>query len=47
MFAGHVVLTKGVCELVEACKRIPNIKLKIVGHVLSDMKEQLQNSQVK
>lgn len=42
LFTGHVVLTKGVCELVEACKRISNIKVKIVGHVLSDMKEHLQ-----
>lgn len=42
LFAGHVIQTKGVCELVEACKRIPNIRLKIVGRVLPNMKEHLQ-----
>lgn len=42
LFAGHVIQTKGICELVEACKRIPNIRLKIVGRVRPNMKEQLQ-----
>ena len=31
LFAGHVVPTKGVCELVKACSRISGIRLKIMG----------------
>ena len=41
MFAGHIVLTKGVYELVEACKQIPNISLKMIGRVTNDMREQM------
>jgi len=41
LFAGHVLITKGVFELIEACKEIPNIKLKIIGFVSDDMKEKL------
>ena len=42
MFVGHVVLLKGVYELIDACKRIPNIKLKMVGYVLPEMRKQLR-----
>lgn len=43
LFTGHAVLLKGVYELIEACKSIPNLTLKIVGHVLPDMKKKLQD----
>lgn len=43
LFAGHVIKTKGIFELVEACKQIPNIQLRLVGHVLPEMKEELEN----
>lgn len=38
VFAGHVVPTKGVFELVEACKDIPNIQVKMLGYVTETMK---------
>jgi glycosyltransferase involved in cell wall biosynthesis len=41
VFVGHVVPTKGVFELVEVCKSIPDIKLKIIGYVSDDMKLKL------
>jgi glycosyltransferase involved in cell wall biosynthesis len=41
LFVGQGLATKGVIELVEACKRIPNIKLRMLGLMLDDMKEQL------
>lgn len=40
-FVGHVVKTKGVFELVEACKEIPNVKLNIVGPVQDNVKAAL------
>lgn len=42
VFAGHVMATKGVFELVEACKQIENVDVRIMGHI-PDMaiKEQL------
>lgn len=42
VFAGHVVPTKGVFELVEACKDIPNIKVKMLGFVTDEMKNKLK-----
>lgn len=33
LFASRVFRKKGIYELVEACKTIPNIKLRVVGHV--------------
>lgn len=41
LFTGHVVKTKGVYELVEACSEIDGVKLKFVGHVLDEVKEEL------
>ncbi|MDH6312732.1 glycosyltransferase involved in cell wall biosynthesis [Parabacteroides sp. PFB2-10] len=41
LFAGHVVKTKGVFELIEACKQIKNIKLKMIGDVSEQMKADL------
>ena len=40
-FVGHIVKTKGVYELVEACKDIPNIKLRLVGPVTDVVKDEL------
>jgi len=41
LFVGHVIRTKGVYELVEACGDIPNVKLKFVGVCREDTKEEL------
>ncbi len=38
LFAGHVIPTKGVHELVAACKEIPDIKLQIYGRVTDEMR---------
>lgn len=46
LFAGHVIKTKGVFELIEACKQIPDIKLKMIGLVNPDVKK-LIDEQVK
>lgn len=43
LFTGHVIKTKGVFELVEACKQIPDIQLRLVGHVIPEIKEELEN----
>lgn len=37
IFVGHVVISKGVLELIDACKLIPNIKLKIIGYITQNM----------
>ncbi len=43
VYAGHVVSTKGVFELVEACKQINDIELEIFGHIPNDsIKKQLE-----
>lgn len=41
LFVGHVFRTKGIYELVETCSNIPNIKLKIVGKYLENIKKEL------
>ena len=41
LFAGHCIPTKGVYELVEACRKIPDIKLRMVGAVSQEMKHKL------
>ena len=41
LFVGHAVKTKGVFELVQACKKIDNIKLRLVGYVTNEIKNQL------
>lgn len=43
LFAGHGIRTKGVYELVEACKQIPNIKLRMIGNIANDVKTELEN----
>lgn len=42
-FVGHIVKTKGVFELIEACKDIPNIKVRLIGPVVDDVKSSLIN----
>lgn len=41
VFAGHVVSTKGVFELVQACKDIIDIEVHILGAVTAEMKSRL------
>ena len=41
LFAGHVVRTKGVFELLEACNALSHVKLKMVGYVEDDMRKTL------
>lgn len=41
LFAGHVLKTKGIFELLEACSTIDNIKLKIVGHITDAMHNEI------
>ncbi len=41
IFVGHVVKTKGVFELLEACSKIENINLQLVGHITPDMQAQI------
>jgi glycosyltransferase involved in cell wall biosynthesis len=41
LFAGHIVRTKGVFELIEACKDINNIELYMVGYTPEDIKKKL------
>jgi len=44
VFVGQVLKTKGVFELLEACKTIPNIKLKMLGYVNDEMENELLGS---
>ena len=41
-FVGHVIASKGVFELVKACKNIGGIKLDIIGKVSLDVQKKLQ-----
>lgn len=41
VFVGHVVEAKGVFELIEACRDIPNIHLKVIGTVSITTKQSL------
>ena len=41
VFVGHVVPTKGVTELVEACSRIPDLTLRIIGKCNEEMEKTL------
>ena len=42
LFAGHGIRTKGVYELVEACKQIPDIKLRLIGNIADGVKAELE-----
>ena len=41
LFVGHGIRTKGVYELVDACRNIKNIKVKMLGAILDSEKEAL------
>ncbi len=41
-FVGHVIPTKGVFELVEACKDIKDIELHVVGKSTEDVRRQME-----
>ena len=42
LYAGHCIPTKGVCELVSACKEIKGIRLVLAGHVEEPMRQRLE-----
>lgn len=42
LYAGHVIRTKGVYELVEACTQIPDVNLRIVGKCFSNVQKELE-----
>jgi glycosyltransferase involved in cell wall biosynthesis len=41
VFVGHVILTKGVYELVKACLDIPNVTLELIGPYEETVKKEL------
>ncbi len=41
LFAGHCIPTKGVFELVRACKTIPNIRLRMIGSISNYVRKEL------
>lgn len=41
VFAGHIIPTKGVFELINACKSISNITVRLVGFVSDEMRRRL------
>ena len=43
LFAGHVVESKGVVELVKACKSIDDVQLRLLGKVTPDMEMRLRH----
>ena len=43
LFVGHIVDIKGVYELVEACSRLTDVTLRMVGHVEDDVKARLES----
>lgn len=43
-FVGHVVQNKGVFELVEACRGIDNVELRIVGHATLEIQSALERT---
>lgn len=42
LFAGHCIQTKGVYELVEACRQIPQVELCLLGFVPPTVKSELE-----
>ena len=43
LFVGHVVKTKGIFELIEACGELPDVKLKVLGMGDATVVEELRN----
>lgn len=41
LFVGHGLRTKGVYELIDACRNIPNIKVTMLGAILDSTREDL------
>lgn len=41
VFVGHVIPSKGVYELVEACKQIGNVRLSLVGALADDIRTEI------
>jgi glycosyltransferase involved in cell wall biosynthesis len=41
LFVGHVVESKGIYDLIEACRGIDNIHLKVIGKVLDEDKDRI------
>ena len=44
LYCGHVVKTKGVFELIEACSHITGITVKMVGYVTDEMRKSIDDS---
>lgn len=44
LFTGHVIKTKGVFELLKACSTLDNIHLSIVGYVLPEIQQEIENT---
>lgn len=43
LFVGHVYESKGIIELLTACRDIPNIELRVAGYISEEMKARLLN----
>ena len=43
LFVGHIVKTKGIFELIEACGELPDVKLKVLGMGNATVVEELQS----
>ena len=43
VFVGHVISTKGVYELVEACRYLPEIELHLIGTVSKEIQHDLES----
>lgn len=41
LFVGHIVKTKGIYELITACKNVPEVKIKMIGHVTDKVRAEL------
>ena len=42
LYVGHVLKTKGVYELVQACSQLQNIELRLVGKYFSEVRNELE-----
>lgn len=41
LYVGHVLTTKGIFELMDACQNLKDMKLKLVGNITNDMRDNL------
>jgi len=41
-FVGHVIPTKGVYEMIQACRQIDNIKLHVIGKVAPEVRSRME-----